>query len=74
MSSEKRIILFVALTFAWFLGVQYLSDALGLNPPPPPAQKRTAVAAGKSAMPKVAESKAAGPGPGQGEPVSTAVA
>ena len=73
MTSEKRIILFVALTFAWFVGVQYLGDALGLNPPPPPVQKRPAVAAGQPATPKPAEPKAAEPGPGQA-PADAAVA
>ena len=35
MSSEKRLFLFLALTFASILGIQYLMDVTGLNPPPP---------------------------------------
>ena len=64
MNSEKRIILFVALTFAWFVGMQYLGDALGLNPPPPPAQKPPAVAAGQAGGPQARGAQGGGaPGP-----------
>ncbi|MHC5542944.1 hypothetical protein ACYOEI_32370, partial [Singulisphaera rosea] len=35
MSSEKRLVMFMILTFFSFLGVQYVMDVTGLNPPPP---------------------------------------
>jgi len=73
MNSEKRIILFVALTFAWFVGIQYLGDALGLNPPPPPAKKAPAIAADQPAVSKPEEPKQAEPGPGRA-PQGAAVA
>ncbi len=65
MNSEKRIILFVALTFAWFVGMQYLGDALGLNPPPPAVPKPPAGAAVPPVVPKTTEPMPAEPGPGQ---------
>ncbi len=40
MSSEKRLVLFMALTFLSFLGIQYVMDALGLNPPPPKTKQQ----------------------------------
>ena len=47
MSSEKRLFLFLVLTFASILGIQYLMDVTGLNPPPP--KKPQAVAQAKKA-------------------------
>src|SRR5262245_43909417 len=36
MSNEnRRLILFVLLTFGSIWGIQYLIDVMGLNPPPP---------------------------------------
>src|SRR5262245_40532486 len=37
MSSEKRLVLFMILTFFSFLAIQYVMDVTGLNPPPPKA-------------------------------------
>jgi YidC/Oxa1 family membrane protein insertase len=35
MSNEKRLFLFLLLTFGSIWGIQYLMDVAGLNPPPP---------------------------------------
>src|SRR3954452_7354950 len=47
MSSEKRLFLFLALTFASILGIQYLMDVTGLNPPPPQKKFQDIVAQAK---------------------------
>ena len=39
MSSEKRLILCVVLTFGFFVGGNLLLERLGLTPPPPPQKK-----------------------------------
>lgn len=36
MSSEKRLVLFMVLTFVSFMTIQYVMDVAGLTPPPPP--------------------------------------
>jgi YidC/Oxa1 family membrane protein insertase len=45
MSNEKRMILFLVLTFASIMGTQYLLEATGLIPPPPKPQPKPAVQA-----------------------------
>src|SRR3954447_26715101 len=67
MSSEKRLFLFLALTFASILGIQYLMDVTGLNPPPRKPQFPNVAQAGKekekqeTAVPEKGAEKAAEP-------------
>ena len=59
MSNERRLVLFVMLTFAWVMGSPYLLTWLGLAPPPKPkapaAAKAPADSAVKKAEPPVAK-------------------
>ncbi|WP_165253052.1 membrane protein insertase YidC [Paludisphaera soli] len=59
MSNERRLVLFVMLTFAWVMGSPYLLTWLGLAPPPRPKDPAVAKApadpAAKKAEPPVAK-------------------
>jgi YidC/Oxa1 family membrane protein insertase len=60
MSNERRLVLFVMLTFAWVMGSPYLLTWLGLAPPPqkkkqPVVAKGAADPAAKKADPTVAK-------------------
>src|SRR3954447_20545550 len=61
MSSEKRLFLFLALTFASILGIQYLMDVTGLNPPPRKPQIRNVAQPVKEKEEGSVPGKAAGP-------------
>jgi len=58
MSSEKRLVLFMALTFLSFLGIQYVMEATGLTPPPPKPLPKAKVEAKPDAGKAQADAKA----------------
>ncbi|MDG3006736.1 membrane protein insertase YidC [Paludisphaera mucosa] len=59
MSNERRLVVFVMLTFVWVMGFPYLLQRLGLTPPPAPKKPPAVVAKAKADADALAAAKKA---------------